>query len=217
MTRAAEQMRTRRQAFAAPGGSLDAIVRALALGLPALVGVVAAMMLITPLSPRGEISFLLDRNKVAIAEDRLRVDDAMYRGEDDKGRPFSLAAGSAVQRSSTLPLVEMDRLTARIVLPDGPAVLEAPSGTYDIADRQVAVPGLVRFTAADGYRMQAGNVTIDLPGRVLQGSGRVSGAIPAGTFEADRMRVDLGERSVSLVGNARLRMVPGQLRLPRGL
>ena len=217
MTRAADQMRTRRQAFAAPGSALDRIVRLLAVALPALVGVIAAMMLITPLSPRGEISFLLDRNKVAIADDRLRVDDAMYRGEDNRGRPFSLNAGSAVQRSNQVPLVEMQRLTARIVLPDGPAVIEAPSGLYDIDDQQVAVPGLLRFTAADGYQMSAGDVTIDLPGRVLVGRGRVSGAIPAGTFEANSIRADLGARTISLIGNARLRMTPGALRMPAGM
>ena len=167
-------MRNRRQQFAAPGGSLDRIVRVLAVGLPALVGVVAAMMLITPLSPRGEISFLLDRNKVAIADDRLRVDDAMYRGQDNRSRPFSLVAGEAVQRSNAVPLVEMRDMTARMVLPEGPAVLTAPRGVYDIDDEQVRIPGTVQFEAADGYNFIARNVTINLPTRTLVGDGQVS-------------------------------------------
>ena len=44
MTVAADKMRSRRQAFAAPGGALDRIVRMLAVGLPAFVGVIAALM-----------------------------------------------------------------------------------------------------------------------------------------------------------------------------
>ncbi|RIV82127.1 LPS export ABC transporter periplasmic protein LptC [Aurantiacibacter zhengii] len=214
MTRAADRMRNRRQQFATPGGSLDRIVRVLAVGLPALVGVVAAMMLITPLSPRGEISFLLDRNKVAIADDRLRVDNAMYRGQDNRARPFSLVAGEAVQRSNSIPLVEMQDMTARLALAEGPAVLTAPRGVYDIDDEQVRIPGTVRFDAADGYNFIARNVTIDLPSRTLTGDGQVSGAIPAGAFSADAMRADMEERTFSLNGNARLRMVPGRLRLP---
>ena len=214
MTQAADQMRNRRQAFAAPGSSLDRIVRVLAVGLPALVGVIAAMMLITPLSPRGEISFLLDRNKVAIADDRLRVDNAMYRGQDSNGRPFSLVAGEAVQQSNSVPLVEMQDMTARIVLAEGPAVLTAPRGVYDIDDEQVGIPGVVQFTAADGYEFLARNVTIDLPTRTMVGEGQVSGAIPAGTFSADAMRANLQTRVISLEGNAQLRMVPGRLRLP---
>src|SRR5687768_9715381 len=105
MTLEADIKRDRRRAFAAPGGSFDRVVRWLAVGLPALVGVVAALMIITPLSPRGEVSFILDRNKVEIAEDRLRVDNAVYRGEDNRGRPFSLSAGQAVQRTVTEPIV----------------------------------------------------------------------------------------------------------------
>jgi lipopolysaccharide export system protein LptC len=215
MTIAADRIRTRRQAYAAPGSGLDKAVRFLAVALPAGVGVVAAMMLITPLSPRGEVSFLLDRNKVAIAEDRLRVDNAMYRGEDTNGRPFSLSAGEAVQASGSVPLVELRDLVARILLEEGPAVLSAPNGAYNIEEEQLAVPGTVSFTAADGYAISARDVTIDLRSRTLIGNGRVEGAIPAGTFAADDFRADLPNRNFVLSGNAQLHMVPGELRVPR--
>jgi len=217
MTEAADLIRTRRQAFAAPGSSLDRAVRILAVGLPMAIGVIAALMLITPLSPRGEVSFLLDRNKVAIADDRLRVDDAMYRGQDNRGRPFSLMAGEAVQRSNSVPVVAMNSLTARIMLAEGPAELSAPQGNYAIDSEQVDIPGIVQFTAADGYRMSARNVAIDLVGRTLFGNGRVSGVIPAGSFSADTMRADLEARTLVLNGNAKLRMIPGQLRMPSAM
>lgn len=214
MTEKADRIRQRRRAFAAPGSPLDRTVRVLAIVLPAIVGAVAAAMLIAPLSPRGEISFLLDRNKVAIANDRLRVDEAMYRGEDQRGRPFSIAAGEAVQESASVPIVQMRDLTAQLLLSDGPAVLTAPAGRYQIDEQKVDVDGTVRFAAADGYSMVARNVVVSLPGRSLVGQGRVEGEFPAGTFAADRFLADLEERTVTLDGNARLRMIPGQLRLP---
>ncbi|MGX7897077.1 LPS export ABC transporter periplasmic protein LptC [Tsuneonella sp. HG222] len=215
MTVKADQMRDRRRAFAAPGGQFDRLVRWLAVGLPAAVGVVAALMVITPLSPRGEVSFLLDRNKVALADDRLRVDSAVYRGEDDEGRPFSLSAGEAVQRSVTEPVVRMKNLVARILLPQGPAVLSADLGRYDYKTDQVTVDSKVAFQAADGYRITASGVNIDLKQKILVGSGGIDGAIPAGTFSADSLRADLSERSVALVGNARLNMAPGRMRMPQ--
>ena len=194
--------------------ALDRAVRFLAVALPAAIGVVVAFMLITPLSPRGEVSFLLDRNRVAIAPDRLRVDDAMYRGQDSRGRPFSLVAGEAVQRSNSVPVVALSDLTARIVLPEGPAELTALQGQYDIEAEQVAIPGIVRFTAADGYRIAARNVAIDLNRRVLAGRGQVSGVIPAGTFSANAMRADLAARTLVLEGDARFTMIPGRLQMP---
>lgn len=214
MTQAADEIRDRRRAFAAPGGSLDRIIRILAIGLPALVGAVAATMLIAPLSPRGDVSFLLDRNKVAIAEDRLRVDNAMYRGQDSRGRPFSIAAGEAVQHSASVPVVEMRDLVARLLLSEGPAVLSAKEGAYDIDQEVVLIEGQVLFTAADGYRMAARNVSVDLPSRTLAGQGRIDGSIPAGTFRADSIQANLSARTIALQGDARLSMVPGGLRVP---
>jgi hypothetical protein len=60
MTTQADRIRTRRQHKAAPGGTHDRIVRAMAVVLPGLIGVLLAVMVLTPLAPRGEISFLLD-------------------------------------------------------------------------------------------------------------------------------------------------------------
>jgi len=70
MTEQADRVRTRRQLFAAPGGSHDKVVRFLAVALPGAIGALLAVLILAPLSPRGEISFLLDRNKVAMLADR---------------------------------------------------------------------------------------------------------------------------------------------------
>ncbi len=213
-TQEAKQLRSRRQRFAAPGGRHDRLVSLLARVLPMGVGVVAALMLITPLGPRGEISFLLDRNKVAVIQDRLRVDNALYRGQDNQNRPFSLTAGEAVQRSSAEGIVRMNELIARILLPEGPARVTAQDGQYDIDDAVVSLDGPMRFTAADGYRMTARGVSLNLREQHLTGAGGVEGAVPAGTFQANRLDADLAARTVTLTGDARLRMEPGKMRMP---
>ncbi len=213
-TQKAKELRSARQHFAAPGGSHDRVVSLLAKVLPMGIGVIAALMIVTPLSPRGEVSFLLDRNKVQVINERLSVDNAMYRGADAKGRPFSLTAGEAVQRSGKEGIVRMKDLVARILLDGGPASLRADAGQYDIRDEVVSVPGTVVVTAADGYRMRATGVTVDIPDKRLVGSGGVSGAVPAGTFSANRLEANLEARTVTLAGNARLHMVPGKMRMP---
>ena len=217
-TQEAAILRSERQHFAAPGGSHDRLVKILATALPMAVGVVAALMVVTPLSPRGEVSFLLDRKKVEVIDERLRADKALYRGQDDEGRPFSLTAGEAVQRSSAEGIVRLKELAARLLLPEGPAQVAAPAGDYDLRTDRVQIPGTVRFSAADGYAMRLDGVVVDLPARTVVGAGGVSGTVPAGSFSADRLEVDLAARTVSLIGNARLRMVPGkinQMRIPR--
>ncbi len=213
-TSEARLLRSRRQRFAAPGGSHDRLVRVLARVLPMGVGVVAALMIITPLSDRGEVSFLLDRNKVALINERLSVDNAMYRGRDNLGRPFSLMAGEAVQRSGAEGLVRMRELIAQMLLTEGPARLAAGGGVYDINAETVAVDGPVRLTASDGYAMTASGVTLDLKTRTMRGDSGVEGEVPAGTFSADTLSADLAARTITLEGNARFTMIPGQLRMP---
>ena len=215
MTVKADEIRKRRRAFAAPGSTLDRTVRWLAVGLPALVGVIAALMVITPLGPRGEVSFLLDRNKVSTTPNRLVVDNAVYRGEDSKGRPFSLSAGSAVQHSVAEPVVQMRGLVGRLLLDQGPAQITAELGSYNYDTQQVAFDSEVNVVAADGYHVTTRGVSVDLGNKTMVGNGGVSGQTPAGTFSADSMNADLNARTVALQGRARLHMIPSKMKAPQ--
>lgn len=214
MTVQADLIGDRRRAFATPGGFHDRLISFLTKALPAAIGLVAAVMILSPLSSRGEISFLLDRNKVAITDQRIKVDEAAYRGRDAEGRSFVVTAGSAVQASSKAPVVEMVKLVARMDLREGPAELWAREGDYNFDTEKITVDGQVNFKAADGYQMVTENVEIDLHTRKAVGSGSVEGEVPTGTFRADRIIADLDARIVTLEGSARLRMTPGKLRLP---
>ncbi|MEW4449519.1 LPS export ABC transporter periplasmic protein LptC [Qipengyuania sp. JC766] len=207
-TAEAKALRSKRQHFATPGGFHDRLIKALGTFLPMGVGVLAAFMVITPLSPRGEVSFLLDRNEVAVIDERLSVENAMYRGQDDESRPFSLTAGEAIQRSTREGIVRMQDLVARLLMNDGPARISAPGGRYDIDRQFIDIDGEVQFRAADDYTMFARGVNVDLQGQRMLGTDGVSGSTPAGTFSADRLEADLQERTVTLEGNARLRMIP---------
>lgn len=190
------------------------MLRLLGVALPAAVGVVVAAMVVTPLFPRSEVSFLLDRNRVAITEERLKVTNAVYRGLDTKMRPFSVTAGSAVQHSAQIPIVAMSRLIASLQLEDGPARLTAPTGDYDIRSDVMHARGPVDFQGPKDYHMVTSSVDVDLKAKRATGSGGVQGVIPSGTFSAERITADLAGERVTLAGHARLRMVPGKLRVP---
>lgn len=191
------------------------MLRLLGVLLPASVGVVVAAMVVTPLFPRSEVSFLLDRTRVAITEERLRVADAVYRGLDNKQRPFSVTAGNAVQHSAAEPIVHMAGLVATLQLDDGPARLTAPTGDYDMRSDMMHAYGPVDFRGSNGYHMITSGVDVDLKAKRAVGTGGVQGTIPSGTFSADRISADLAGENVTLEGHAHLRMVPGKLKVPQ--
>ncbi|ALJ16024.1 MULTISPECIES: LPS export ABC transporter periplasmic protein LptC [Sphingopyxis] len=212
MSERADLDRTMRRMWAASGSSHDKVVRILRYGLPLVIGVVAAILIFSPFTQRTEISFLLAKDKVEVAKERMKVTRAEYRGQDAKGQPFALLAGSAVQQSSAEPIVKMNELSGAIKLADGPATIAAANGAYNMDTEKVDVPGTVKVRSAGGYRIDASNVAIDLKSRSLVGRGGVNGALNIGPFSANQLSADLDQRIVRLSGNARLRINQGVLK-----
>ena len=208
MTEAAASVRTHKRAWAHPGSSHDRFVRIALWVLPLGIGVLSAFLVLSPLLMGGDVSFVLDKNKVAMAQERLRIDTAEYRGQDAKGQAFRLHAGEAVQRSSAEPVVQLHDLSAEIALPEGPASLKANQGRYDIDKEQVAVEGPLRFQTSDGYSLNTHDATVDLKTRRMESGGAVTGTTPMGVFSGNKLTADLEKRTVSLDGNARLRIFP---------
>lgn len=212
MSEQARQERSARQVWAAPGSPHDKVIGLARTVLPVAIGVLAAFLVMAPLTAGGEVSFVLDKNRVEVADERMRTQAARYSGQDANGRPFQLTAGSAVQRSSAEPVVQLNRLAARIRLSDGPATLSADRGRYDMETERVLVDGPIAFRAADGYVLDTSDAIVDLQQRRMTSAGEVTGRAPQGTFRADRLRADLESRTVTLDGDARLRLTPGAAR-----
>lgn len=208
MSEIADRVRTQRQRWAAPGSRHDRFVRVARWMLPSAIGVLSAFLVMAPIYASNEVSFVLDKKKVEVAKERMKIQAAQYRGVDDKGQPFSLDAGSAIQRSSAEPVVQLNKLAAAIRLSDGPATVSADSGRYDMRTEQVKLDGPLDFKSAGGYDLQTHDATIDLQQRTLVSGGAVTGRVPQGNFSANRLRADLENRTVRLEGNARLRIVP---------
>ncbi len=201
MSRRAERQRTRRQTFAAPGGGFDRLIAFLRVALPSAVGALIAILLVTPLIHRDESSFVLDKDKVERAPERLQASNALYRGNDDKGRPFALSAGSALQRNAAPGQVQLRDLAARIMLDDGPAAIHAKAGIYDIESQIARIPGQLSFQAEPGYRLTTGNAVIAFGPQSLTADGGVTGSTDLGDFKGDRLSADLANRKLIVSGN----------------
>jgi len=208
MSEVAARLRTQRRSWAHPGSNHDRLVRLSLVLLPIGIGVLTAFLVTAPLFMGGDVSFVFDKNKVAMADELQHIEAADYRGQDGKGQPFQLHAGSAIQKSSAEPIVQLRDLKAQITLPEGPASVVADRGRYDMKSQKVALEGPIRFQTSDGYTLNTNDSTIDLKTRQLESGGAVTGNTPTGTFSANKLTADLANRTIHLDGNARLRIVP---------
>jgi lipopolysaccharide export system protein LptC len=212
MSELAGDRRRAKSRWAAPGGLHDWLMRFLKIVLPAGVGLLLAYLLLSPLSKEKEISFLLDKNKVDVARERLKTQKAEYRGLDNQGRAFSIQAAQAVQAKSSDPVVDIGGMSARIQLEDGPAVITADRARYNMDTQKVDVLGPILFTAADGYRLETRDVVLDLNNQQAVSGGGVEGRMRLGRFTAGGMTVDLPQRRVVLTGRPRLHIEQGAIR-----
>jgi lipopolysaccharide export system protein LptC len=195
-----------RQRAALPGSRHEWVMGQLKWLLPTLAGALALAILVWPLLGVQEFSFLLAKDQVAIAPERLRVARAEYRGTTASGEAFAIQAGSAVQRSSAEAVVELSALSASIDDRDGPSRVEAPKGRYFIDEDRLEVSGPVRLRSDGGYRINADTVQIDLKRRRLTSDAPVSGRTPIGNFSADSLSGDLAGKRMSLAGNVHVRI-----------
>ena len=212
MSQTADLARGARKIWAARGSSHDRLIRVLQLAMPAAVGALLAVLVFAPFGKRGEISFLLAKDTIDLAGQRLRVERARYAGVDSQGRSFVLSAADAVQRSASDPVVRLRGLSAAITMADGPATLRADTGSYDPIHDSVGTSGPVHFATADGYRIDTADVQIDLKQRTMSSLQPVSGTLPIGRFSANRLNADLQTRIVRLHGSARLHVNQGAVR-----
>ena len=205
MSAQADLERTHRQRWALPGGRHDRLIRSLRIVLPVIIGLLVALLAFSPFTGKQELSFVLNKDEVNLSRERLRVVEALYRGDDSKGRPFSLRAGSAVQKTSAEPVLDMTSLSGRITLNEGPASIIAQRGVYDLDKETMRVNGPLAVDST-GYDMVASNVILSLKDRSMQSFGPVSGRTKVGTFRAGRLRADLDTRIVRMDGGVRLRI-----------
>jgi len=212
MSDLADDRRAAKRGWAAPGGLHDWLMRFLKVVLPAGVGLLLAYLLLSPLSKEKEISFLLDKNKVDTARERLKTQKAEYRGLDDQGRAFSIQAAQAVQEKSSVPVVDIGGMSARIQLEEGPATITADKARYNMDTQKVDVLGPILFTASDGYRLETRDVALDLNSHKAVSGGGVEGRMRLGRFTAGGMTVDLPQRRVVLTGRPRLHIEQGAIR-----
>ncbi len=212
MSEAATRERAFRQHWAVPGSSHDRLVRFAKVALPSAVGALIAILAFAPFDKEGDASFILDKKKVDNAPERMRVEAARYVGEDNRGQKFSIEATSAIQRSSDVPIVDINGMMARLGLAQGPLVIMASLARYDLDAQKVAIRGPVRVIGPDGYRLETRDVLVDLKQRRLASSGPVTGAMRLGHFRAGSLTADLGERKVVLGDGVRLKIVQGAVR-----
>ena len=213
MSEAAIRKQDVKRHWAEPGSQHDRVVRLAKFGLPIVAGGFLLLLAVAPFDRSdGDVSFILDQKQVDKTQERMRIETARYSGEDNRGNKFEITAQRAIQQRSDQPIVNIEGMMARLALAQGPLLVAANQGRYDLDTHIVDVNGPVRVAGPDGYRLETRDVSFDLKQQTMQSQGPATGSMRLGRFEAANMSANLRERKVVLGGGARLKIVQGTVR-----
>jgi lipopolysaccharide export system protein LptC len=210
MSDLADRQREARRRSMLPGGPRDAVVSVAKWAFPAAAAFLFAVLIALPLTATQEFSFLLSKDSAAKAGERMRVQEAAYRGETARGEPFEITAQSGVQQSSAVPIVRLEGLAAEIRQAEGPATVTAPSGEFMIEENRLVVNGPVVARSASGFSLDGDRIEVDINADRVTTSEPVSGTLPMGRFRADAFSADIKGREVALTGGVQLRITPNR-------
>ncbi|WP_204350126.1 hypothetical protein, partial [Serratia marcescens] len=67
MSEVATRLQSQKRSWAHPGSAHDRLIRLSLIFLPVGIGVLSAFLVLAPLLTKGDVSFVLDKNKVDMA------------------------------------------------------------------------------------------------------------------------------------------------------
>lgn len=210
MADGADGRREARRRSLLPGSPRDNFVMVAKWAFPLGSALLFLVLLALPLSQNREFSFLLSKDSAAHSGERMRIQEANYRGETANGEPFQISAASGIQKTSAVPVVVLHGLTARLEQPQGPAVVTAPQGEFFMDKNLIVVNGPVVARSATGFSLDGQKIEVNLDTRRVSTSEPVSGTLPMGAFQANGFTADIEGRKVSLTGGVRLRINPNR-------
>ncbi|GAB4577263.1 MAG: LPS export ABC transporter periplasmic protein LptC [Rhodothalassiaceae bacterium] len=187
----------------------DRYVALMRILLPVLALLIAGMSFLWPVFTGGETSFLLNKDSMPGAGRSVRTVGAVFRGTDNAGRQYVIAAEEALQADPDAPLIRLTALDAGIALADGrEAAFHADEGLYVTRSDRLSVPGAVRIETSDGYRLEGADAEIDLKERTLSSEKPVAGTGPLGRVSADGVHIDLESGKAEFIGHVRMLTAP---------
>jgi lipopolysaccharide export system protein LptC len=148
-----------------------------------------------------------------------RMVNPRFRGVDDQGQPFALAADVATPSATNPDVTELENPRGDMTRSDGSWVaLTADDGTYDRARRLLDLGGRVTVFHDQGYEVQTTKMHFNLGTSIVEGDQPVAGQGPDTEFQSEGFRIEDRGMRVFLTGQARVMIYrqpdDGQLGLP---
>lgn len=161
-------------------------VLALKRALPLLAFAALALVALWPQIAGLEEGIRVSYRKPTISTQTgaANVVDPRFQGTDERGRPYTLSAESALQPAGS-DIINLAQPRGDLTLEDGAWVmLQSDTGRFHRADRMLDLAGDVTMFHDSGYEVRTDAAHVDLRAGRAEGDQPVAAQGPAGTLDA---------------------------------
>ena len=174
------------------------MVRALRIGIPAFVGVVVVVVVLTTyLNPLRMLTNLpVNVGDLVISGSKITMESPRLSGFTRDARAYELTADAAAQDLTKPDIIELHNIHAKVQMQDKSTVrLSALKGIYDSKGETLKLDRDIVLNSSSGYEGRLSEATVDIrKGNVLS-EHPVELEMLQGTLNANRLQIfDSGDR-----------------------
>ncbi len=183
----------------------------LKVGVPLLLICFLTIVIGWPYLRDTESGFTLSFQDLEKSNEQIRMIEPVYVGTDGLNRPFRIKAKSAIQSPENQDEVKLLEIRASVEMRDkSEAVLSASEGVYNPHTEKLWLGKGIRIVTDSGYEFMIESVAYDLHSAIAESQSEVRGIAPFGSFRADSFRAQIDGKSMKLLGDVRVRIMPEQ-------
>jgi lipopolysaccharide export system protein LptC len=127
-------------------------------------------------------------------------------------RPYELTARAAVQNLTTLDVLELDELSAKVELRDGHRVtIKSVNGVYDTKAEVLRLNDHITVSSTSGYEGRLSEATVHISSGNIVSESPVEIKLPNGVLKANRLEVKENGAVIKFGGGVEMNLKPEQL------
>lgn len=181
------------------------VTHVLKYALPAIALIMSLILLIWP-----HITFKIGpwETKLEIGDNRLVMRDVRYEGKDDRGRPFVVNAGRAVETRSDPREMELEQLKAELKMSRGYVLARSDRGMYYEAERRLDVSGNVQIFDPTGYEIRGESAIVNLRDSLVLSDEPVEAQGPLGIIHGNAAAISEKGQHIYLYRGVKATLYP---------
>jgi len=180
------------------------VVRTLRIAVPAAVGVAMAVVLYVAFF--NDFRVAVDTGNLTgnlvVSGRKITMETPHLTGFTPDQRPYDLVAATAIQDLTDPDHVELNLLTARVLMEDGSTTtLKAKTGLFDTKQQQLELKKDILLTTSTGYEARLSRASVDMAKGTVSSDERIDVKLTNGTLSADHLRITDNGEVVRFEGN----------------